>query len=180
MTNVHQYNPDTVHALVVVSAKEHGKLFQWRNGSLTPLSYTEEHPPQYSDNEGFFTHSGAQRNYGSGNVREEDDDRNLDRYISAITEELRTHIEHVQPEIVLVLEPEHLKGLVAKHLVTSSAVPVHTIAFGNYVEQPQAEVAEIVRSSLTEVYDPRDPASVAGEPNAAEKKHLLEVGQEEI
>jgi hypothetical protein len=172
-----QYDVEQVHALVVVSAKEHGKVFQLQNGSLETLSYTTEHPPEYSDNEGFFTQSSGGQQLGSGNVRETDDEHNLNVYIKAITEELSGLVTEHKPEVVFVLEPEHLKGLIAEHLVIKNNIPVEVLAYGNYVEKEPQTILDLVRATLTQTENPADPASVAGEKDAAEKRKILEVGE---
>ncbi len=173
-----KYDIHSVRALVVVSAKEHGKIYSLKNGNLRGLSYTEEPAPTYSDNEGFFVRSKGGTQLGSGNVLETNDQHNLQQYIKAITEELSTLVDRENPEVVFVIEPEHLKGLIKENLVTAQSIPVEEIAYGNYVEKDADTVLELVRSTLSNEEDPADPSSVEGEAHAEEKRRILEIGKQ--
>lgn len=173
-----EYNLKTVKALVVVSAKEHGKIYVLENGDLKGLSYTEERAPTYSDNEGFFTRSTGGIQLGSGNVLETNDEHNLQQYIKAITEELSDVVAKQSPEVVFVIEPEHLKGLIKANIVTGTNLVVEEVAYGNYVEKEADEILDLVRTALTQEKDPSDPASVADEDDAEEKRRILEIGKE--
>ncbi len=173
-----KYDLETVKALVVVSAKEHGKIYVLENGGLKGLSYTEEHPPTYSDNEGFLTRSTGGQQLGSGNVLEDADEHNLQKYIKAITTELREVVLKHSPEVVFVIEPEHLKGQIKTNLVVDNKTAVEEIAYGNYVEKDTEVIFDLVRKALTESKDPTDPDSVAAGENAEEKRKILEVGKE--
>ncbi|MBU2103424.1 hypothetical protein KJ848_01055 [Patescibacteria group bacterium] len=173
-----KYNLKTVKALVVVSAKEHGKIYTLENGELKGLSYTEEHAPTYTDNEGFFTRSTGGVQLGSGNVLETNDEHNLQQYIKAISEELSAVVAEHSPEVVFVIEPEHLKGHIKANIVTGTNMAVEEIAYGNYVEKDADVIFDLVRSALTEEKDPSDPASVAGEEDAEEKRRILEIGKQ--
>lgn len=177
MSNIQIQNPNISDALVVVSAKEHGKLFRIRDGEMKVIEYVSEHPPQYSDNEGFFTQGTHGAHLGSGAVKEVDDQRNLDRYISAITKELSDELKQHEPKRVLVFEPEHLKGLIAEHLVNPDHIPVDVVRYGNFVEKSPHDLAEMLEAFENEEVDPADPESVAGEANAEEKRKILEVGE---
>lgn len=163
--------------IVVVSAKEHGKIYKLEKGELSYLEHVEEHPPTYSDNEGFFVRSGEGARYGSGNPREEDDEQNLTRYINAITSELSDVIKEVQPQHIYLVEPEHLSGLITEHLKRPDSVQIETVAHGNFVNHSLVEIAALLEEFKNESLDPSDPASVAGEENAEEKRKILEVAQ---
>lgn len=178
MNDIKQYDFENVHALVVVSAKEHGKVYTLQNGELTIATYTAEHPPTHSDDEGFFMRQGAGEFYGAGYAKETDDKINLDRYIKAIAGELSDLVSEHQPEVILVLEPEHLKGQIENNLINPKHVPVLVVTYGNYVEKEPQEIADLVRSACSSTTDPADPASVAGEENAEEKRKILEVGKQ--
>jgi hypothetical protein len=173
-----QYDLATIKALVVVSAKEHGKVYLLEDGNLKGISYTKKPAPTHSDNEGFFTRSTGGLQMGSGNVLKINDEHNLQEYIDAIVEELSAIANEQKPDVVFVIEPEHLKGHIKANLTTSNHTPVEEIAYGNYVEKDTDMIFDLVKSALTETYDPTDPASVAGEPNAEEKRKILEVGKE--
>lgn len=171
------YDITTTSALVVVSAKEQGKVYKLENGDLRALNYTAEHPPAFSDDEGFFFGGGGGQGSG-GSVKETDDQRNLERYFKAIVNELSHLLKEHTPEVVFVVEPEHLKGHIAERLINPEHVPIEAIAYGNYVESKPSEILELIRSSVCDNQDPADPASVAGEENAEEKRKILEVGKQ--
>lgn len=172
------YDLATTNALVVVSAKEHGKVYQLKDGSLTALNYTAEHPPTYSDDERFFMRSGDGAFLGAGYVKEEDDERNLERYFKAISGELSELLKEHNPSVVFVLEPEHLKGHIEQRLVNPTHIPVEVVAYGNHVESEPSEILSVIKSAVSQESDPTDPASVAGEENAEEKRKILEVGKQ--
>lgn len=165
------------NSLVVVSAKEHGKIYQILDGEIKLVEYVEEHPPSYSDNEGFFFRSAGGQRLGSGAPKEVDDRRNIERYIKGITEELSTTIKTLQPKQIFLFEPEHLKGLIAEHVIKPNNLEIILVKYGNYVEADLADVVEMLTQSPEDVVSPADPASVAGEENAEEKRKILEVGQ---
>lgn len=176
-TKIESNTIETKNALVVVSAKEHGKLYRIADGELSIYEYVEEHPPQYSDNEGFFFRSSGGKELGSGAPREEDDAQNIKRYMKAIESELRAALVAVQPERVYLFEPEHLKGLVVAHLVNPHHIPIETVAYGNFVQHSPSEIVAMLEKHLESASDPSDPQSVAGEPNAEEKRKILETGR---
>jgi hypothetical protein len=171
------YDVATVQALVVVSAKEHGKVYKLENGQLQALAYTAEHPPTHSDDEGFFVRGGGEF-FSAGYAKETDDERNLERYFKAIGGELSDLLKEHKPEVVFVIEPEHLKGHITERLVNPTHIPVEVVAYGNHVESEPNEILDLIRSACTDTTDPTDPASVAGEANAEEKRKILEVGKE--
>lgn len=166
-----------LNGLVVISAKEHGKLYALKNGELTYLDEVEEHPPTYSDNEGFFARSGNGMRYGSGSPREEDDTQNLLRYFKAISEELSETVKELRPERIYIFEPEHLKGKIEEKLINPTHIPVEVVSYGNYVDSSLEKIMSMLQKLGQNELDPTDPASVAGEENAEEKRKILETGQ---
>jgi len=170
-------NQNVQNSVVVVSAKEHGKVFTIKNSELTIVEYIAEHPPGYSDDEGFFVRSGDGMQMGSGYAKEVDDERNIERYIKAISAELSAVIKEQKPEQVLVFEPEHLKGMIAEHLINPTHINVAVVRYGNFVESGFDQLVEMLEAYKTESVDPSDPDSVAGEENAEEKRKILEVGE---
>ena len=172
-----KYDLNSIKALVVVSAKEHGKVYRLENGNLTIATYTAEHPPTHSDNEGFFVRAGKGDFYGSGIAQEEDDEHNLTQYIKAISDELSGLVATDTPEHIFIIEPEHLKGLIQEHLKNPTHIPVTLVKYGNHVETEPEEILTLLRTAFSDETDPTDPASVAGEENAQEKRKILEVGK---
>lgn len=168
---------DKLNGLVVISAKEYGKLYSLKDGKLTHLEDVEKHPLSYSDNEGFFTQGGSGQRYGSGSPREEIVEQNLLRYFKAISEELSETVKALQPEKIYIFEPEHLKGKIQERLMNPTNIPIEVVAYGNYVNSDIEEVMSLLNNLGNDKIDPSDPASVAGEENAEEKRKILEVGQ---
>lgn len=170
-------NENIQNGLLVISGKEHGRLFVIQNGIVEEFDHLEEHPPEYSDNEGFFIRSGDGERYGSGNPREVDDKRNLDRYLNALESEIRAVIKVVQPEALFITEPQHLKGKIEQTVSRYTNTPIHTVALGNYVESNSEKLQSLLEGFNTDNTDPANPASVSGEENAEEKRKILETGQ---
>jgi hypothetical protein len=177
MEKIQTKNSELENSLVVVSAKEHGKIFQIRDGEMKGLEYVEEHPPELSDNEGFFIRSTGGEHLGSGAPQEEDDAQNIEVYIKSITSELSDAIQAFKPEKLFVFEPEHLKGLIAEHVTKPNELPVTVVQYGNFVEHEAEEILQLLEKFTATEIDPDDPASVAGEENAQEKRKILETGQ---
>lgn len=168
---------ETKKCLVVVSAKEQGIIYVSTAGRLHELEHIDKHPLSYSDNEGFFFRSGNGRRLGSGAPLEVDKQHNIKRYIKAISEELNSVIASHKPEVIFLFEPEHLKGLVAEHLVNPTHIPVRTLDYGNFVHESPHEIQDRVMAALSaNILDPADPASVDDGPNADEKRKILKVG----
>jgi hypothetical protein len=177
MEKIHTQNKAFENSLVVVSAKEHGKIYQIRDGEMKALEYVEEHPPEYSDNEGFFTRSAGGMQLGSGAPHEENEQHNIERYVKGITSELSDAIKSFNPEKVYLFEPEHLKGLVEEHVMKPNKLEVTVVQYGNFVEMQADEILQLLEESMDTELDPANPASVAGEENAQEKRKILETGQ---
>jgi hypothetical protein len=177
MEKIQTKNTALENSLVVVSAKEQGKIFQIRDGEMKALEYVEEHPPGYSDNEGFFMRSAGGTQLSSGSAREEDDKRNIERYIKGITSELSAAIKSSNPDKLFLFEPEHLKGLIEEHVIKPNDLEVIVVKYGNFVEKKADEILKLLENSMESEKDPANPASVAGEENAQEKRKILETGQ---
>jgi len=77
-----------------------------------------------------------------------------------------------------VIEPEHLKGLIEVHLVNQNHIPVEIVKYGNHVEDTPKKIMNLLNAEPADVIEPADPASVAGEEDAAEKRKILEVGRQ--
>lgn len=178
ISNTEHQSLQNRHALIVVSGKEHGKIYEIKDGNVDELSDVEVPAAEYSDNEGFFTRGGNGQNFGSGAPREEDDEHNLKRYSQAITSELNAIFKKVSPKNIYVFEPEHLKGTVAEYAVLPNDVELEVVEYGNFVQSDMMDiVAKISEYIKGDTLDPADPASVAGEENAEEKRKILETGQ---
>lgn len=167
----HTFDVESDRALVVVTAKEHGKIYELQAGTLTELSYVAEHPPRYSDNEGFFVHAGRGDFYGSGSVRETDDAANLKRYINALVDELSPFISRRHPDAVFIIEPEHLKGMVRRYVFPPRHIPIETIKYGNHVEDGKAKIKKIVLGALQKESKDRKSTQLS-----SEERKLLAVG----
>lgn len=180
---IHDLTPnnfETKKCLVVVSGKEHGMIYITNAGVLRHVEHITEHPPTYSDNEGFFFRSSHGRQLGSGAPHEVDKQRNIERYINAIGEELSGVVSNEQPELILLFEPEYLKGLVSERLRNPNHIPVHVLDYGNFVHESPHEIKDrIIKLLSSQERDPADPASVdRNEPNADEKRRILEIGKQ--
>ena len=173
MANLIITNDKLQNAIVVVSAKEQGKLFTTKDGTLRILEYVAEHPSSYSDDEGFFATINTGTQLSGGAPKEIDKQHNIDRYIKAISEELSTVITREQPDRIFVFEPEHLKGLLVAHLKNPTHIPVETVAYGNFVAQDPQVIVDRLHEHVSQVIDPADPDSVIGEPHGEEKRKLL-------
>ena len=167
VTNTHIQN-----GLLIISGKEHGRLFIIKNGVVKEFDHVEEHPPRFSDNEGFFIRAGNGERYGSGNPRETDDKRNLDRYKNALEKELDVVIKEVEPAALFITEPEHLKGMLEETVQKFTDLKVNVVAYGNYVKSTDEELQKLLEGFQNTSADPADPASVAGEENAEEKENI--------
>lgn len=170
-------NPHIQNGILVLSGKEHGRLFIIHEGHIKEFDHLEERPPGYSDNEGFFIRSGDGERYGSGYPREEDDARNLERYLQALNNELKQVVKELEPEAIYLVEPEHLKGKIAEYDISYGNTPLFHVAYGNYVDCSNEEIQNLIDQYQKDSVDPTDPTSVAGEENADEKRKLLEVAK---
>jgi len=137
---------DGLNELVVISAKEYGKLYSLKDGKLNHLEDVEKHPLPYSDNECFFTRSGGGERYGSGSPREEDAEQNLLRYFKAISEELSETVKTLQPEKIYIFEPEHLKGKIQERLINPTNIPIEIVAYGNYVNSDIKDIISLLNN----------------------------------
>ncbi|MFW6210226.1 MAG: hypothetical protein ACOC4E_01915 [Patescibacteria group bacterium] len=160
-------------ALVVVSAKEQGKVFTTKDGTLRIVEYVAEHPESYSDDEGFFATVNTSNRLAGGAPKEANKQHNIDRYIKLISKELSDIIKREAPKRIFLFEPEHLKGLIVTHLQNPSHIPVETVAYGNFVEQDPQVVVDRLHAHVMPARDPADPASVIGEPRGEEKRKIL-------
>tara|TARA_B100001146_G_C16109000_1_gene402760 strand:+ start:204 stop:740 length:537 start_codon:yes stop_codon:yes gene_type:complete len=174
---MHIKNEHIQNGLLVISGKEHGRLFTITDGIVSEFDHLEKHPPEYSDNEGFFIRAGQGERYGSGNPREEDDKRNLERYMNALKNELKAVITELKPETLFIIEPEHLKGKIEEQFKNQDSVTCVTVAYGNYTKSSDEELQAVLERYKNESLDAADPQSVAGEENAEEKRKILETAK---
>ena len=170
---MHIKNEHIQNGLLVISGKEHGRLFTITDGIINEFDHLEKHPPEYSDNEGFFIRAGQGERYGSGNPREEDDKRNLERYMNALENELKAVITELKPETLFIIEPEHLKGKIEEQFKNQDSVTCVTVAYGNYTKSSDEELQAVLERYKNESLDAADPESVAGE----KKKKILETAK---
>lgn len=178
-----KFSPNTIETkkcLVIVSAKEHGMIYVTVGGLFQHIDHVVEHPPTYSDNEGFFTRGSQGRDLGSGAPREVDKEGNIKRYIKAVSEELNHIVAKEKPEAIFIFEPEHLKGLIVEHLDNPTHIPVQALDYGNFVHEAAPKIKDrIVAALASNKPNSDDPSSVKDtEVNAEEKRKILEIGKQ--
>ena len=164
-------------ALIVVSAKEQGVLYQAADGVIEQVATVEEHPEAPSDREGFFFRSGFGKQLGSGGPDAQDDTETVREFVRSISEELNGAIKAVQPTVIYFFQPQHLKGYLENEIKNPTHIPTHVVQFGNYVHETPLEILEHIAAYHDDVIDPSDPTSVKDEPNAEEKRKILEKGR---
>ena len=132
-------------ALVVTSAKEHGKLYRMGGTQIEEIAYVEAHPPGYEDTPGNQVKVSASGNgpIAQGAAKEEDDEFNRSEYLKAICEAIDTHIREHDIKHVFMIEPEHFKGQVAEHLTHNNNLEVVTIKYGNHVLDAPEQINDI-------------------------------------
>ncbi len=129
-------NLATQNALVIVSSKEHGVIYQLSDGTIEPLDHLTETEPTRSDDEGFFFKAAAGANMQGGSPKENQDDVYKQKLDTAIGTELTTLIARLEPTILYIFEPEHYKGRIEGQLGNHPELHVHTVRYGNYVSEP--------------------------------------------
>lgn len=165
-------------ALIVVSAKEQGRLYQVTDGVIEEVVKVEEHPEQYSDREGFFFRSGYGRHYGSGSPLEEHTQENIRQFVSSIAVELNDAIATLRPDVLYFFQPDHLKGYLTDAIINPTHIPMHTPEYGNFVDETPLELLARIQRYHDDSIDPTDPASVADGPRAEEARRLLSRGKQ--
>jgi hypothetical protein len=172
-------NENITHALVVITAKEHGKIYEVKDGELTMNEHLEADLPEYSDNEGFFVRSGGGDMYTAGASLEDNDEYYFAKYARAMAEDLSDLLKKHSFDQILVIEPEHYKGRIEENLINPNHIPVEVVTYGNYVQHSTQEIADILNGYKQEEIDPSSPDSVdENEKDAAEKKKILSIGQD--
>lgn len=164
-------------ALIIVSAKEQGVLYKATEGMIEQVVKVQEHPEAPSDREGFFFRSGFGSHYGSGGPDAQDDSENIKDFVKAISDELNEAIREVEPTVVYIFQPAHLKGYLEPVIKNPKHVPIEVVKFGNYVHETPLQIVEHIAAYNDASIDPADPASVADEPNAEEKRKILQKGR---
>lgn len=122
-------------ALIIASAKEHGVAYIAHNGEMREVAAVEEHPPRYSDDEGFFFGSTSTGITVGGAPKEVEDEDLFRDYIKAIKNELNAIIKREKPDIIYVFEPSQLSGRLNEYLKNPSHIPVTVVRNGNYVKE---------------------------------------------
>lgn len=166
------------NSLVIVSAREHGKIYQIRDGEMTLMEYVEERPPEKGSNDGFFFLSSGGMQMRAGAPRDEDNSHDIRQYINAITGELTQAIRSFKPEKLFVFEPEHMKGLIEEHVTKPNNLKIRNVRYGNFVQSDQQEIMDMLNDYKDDSIDASDPASVADGENADEIRKILEVGND--
>lgn len=163
--------------LLVVSAKEHGRLYQAYDGMLEEVVNVEEHPETTSDREGFFARSGYGQRFGSGSPEEFNKQETIRTFVKSIAQELNEAMKDLHPNALYLFQPEHLKGYLEHEIKNPDHIPVHAVAYGNFVDEKPLRLLEHVAAFHNDAHDATDPSSVADGPDAEEKRRLLAVGQ---
>ncbi len=139
----HLINQD---AVIAVTSKEHGLLFRLKDGEVTPIEHLEHSEPTYSDNEGFFFKGGI-----SGGAPDDNADeaykQQLDKMIAT---ELSTIMHKESPHVLYVFEPEHFKGRITKLLDHHVDATIHTVKYGNYVQESLGTILEHINQFIAE------------------------------
>lgn len=166
------------HALLAVVARERGVVYCAADGTLERVATVDEPHPHYSDREGFFMRRAGGIQLGSGEPyddghAEEDHKRLLDN----VVKELREAIKRYNADTVYLFEPEHLKGQLTEVLKKKEQILVRLVAFGNFLKTKPLILIKKISTYENPPRDPSDPASVAGEKNAEEKRKILEIGK---
>lgn len=130
-------------ALIVVSAKERGLVYVAHQGEITELAHVEEHPPSYSDDEGFFF-SGNPAHPSGGYPKEANNEHDFKQYINAIEAELSKAIAHQKPDVIYIFEPAHLAGKVKEHIKNPNHIPVHLVKTGNHLDAHPHVIIEFI------------------------------------
>ena len=164
-------------ALIIVSAKEQGVLYKATDGVIEQVVKVEEHPEAPSDREGFFFRSGFGRQLGSGGPDAQDDTETIRGFVRSIAEELNEAIKEVRPSVIYFFQPQHLKGYLEDEVKNPQHIPTHIVQFGNFVHESPLDILKHVMAYHDDSIDPSDPASVKDEPNAEEKRKILEKGR---
>lgn len=164
-------------ALLIVSAKEQGLLYVANDGVIEQVVNINEHPEVPSDNEGFFFRSGYGKHYGSGGPDAGSGVEDLRTFVKAIAEELNEAIIAEKPDVLYFFQPEHLQGYLESAIKNPTHIPTHVVKLGNFHHATPLELIEFIEEYHDESIDPSDPASVGDEPNAEEKRKLLEKGR---
>lgn len=141
-------------ALIIVAAKERGIIYRVSDGTIEMVSQIENHPPTRSDDEGFFFKSGGPGVMG-GAPKEEDDEvytKQLDRQLA---KELDTLIESQKSTLLYIFEPEHLKGRVERELQQHPHLSIHTVRYGNYVNESPEKIVSYINDYI-EPYKVKD------------------------
>ena len=164
-------------ALVIVSAKEQGVLYRVADGVITQVVKVEEHPAGPSDREGFFFRSGFGSHFGSGGPDAQDDSENVRDFVKAVANELNEAIRVIEPTVVYIFQPAHFKGYLEPVIKNPSHIPIEVVKYGNYVHETPLQILEHIVAYIDDSIDPSDPASVADESNAEEKRKILQKGR---
>lgn len=137
-------------ALVIVSSKEHGVIYQIKDGEINSIDHLEHREPRRSDDEGFFF-SGAGVGKNVGGAPKESDagvyKKALDKMIATELDEL---IKKESPHLLYVFEPEQFKGRITAHLHTHPHLTVHTVRYGNFVKAQPKQLLEYIDTYITE------------------------------
>ena len=137
-------------ALVIVAGKEHGLIYRIKEGTNELVEEVAEHPPRYSDDEGFFFHGtkGKPGTMGAGAPKEYDESVYLKKFEKEAAKELDTLIKSEDAELLYVFEPEHLKGRIVEHLEKHPKLVVHTVRHGNYVNEEPLQLVEYIHDYI--------------------------------
>lgn len=145
-------------ALMVVVAKEEGVFYRLSDGKMERIAEVDNHPPSYSDREGFFFRSGYGIGYSSGAPLETDKQENIRTFMKAAAAKLNELISKEEPQLLYVFEPAHLRGRLMREVGRSieSTTSVHTVKLGNYVREHPKTLLRYVQDYIeaAKVHEP--------------------------
>lgn len=135
-------------ALVVVAAKEEGIIYRIFAGEMQPVDIFEQHLLPLSDDEGFFF--GGVKG-GGGAPKERNDEEEYHHILCRrIANELDQLIKTEAARVLYVFEPEHLKGRIEQELQKHKNLAIHTVRYGNYVQETPRQLIDYITEYIEE------------------------------
>lgn len=133
-------------ALIIVAGKLKGVIYRIADGEILEVNTLEEQITSLSDDEGFFFGGGT---HGGGSPKDRtDEDEYVHKLRKQIATELDTLVQKESAQVLYVFEPEHLKGRIVEELQKHGHLHIHTVAYGNFVDESPLQLLERINTFI--------------------------------
>jgi hypothetical protein len=137
-----------VTTLILVTGGQTADLYVAENKTIEKPAEIEIENPTYSDDEGQFQRGGKGKNFGSGSVKEENEELVKKDFYHKLNDQLKKITNKKQIDTVYFLSPSQDKNETKEKLPTSLQDKISLEIDGNFVGDHPTDILERIDENL--------------------------------